>query len=122
MIKNRAWFLDEACTPSTLHINYDNDQNGPWCVVTDFKVGKTADLKKVGVLYFYVEKSKTAKIENILKWDFLPNNSSILLANSKALNVLQQEAKGEFQVIPTHIMMPDETVIKDYKLINIIHA
>ncbi|AIF80957.1 hypothetical protein I862_01970 [endosymbiont of Acanthamoeba sp. UWC8] len=83
-------------------------------------VGKEIDIEETGILIFNVEDTKWAKPEHILKWDFLPNSTRIPLANDKALKLLEEVAPGQFQAIPAELRMPDGSIIKDYKLINII--
>jgi len=86
-----------------------------------FKQGKQLDINEIGAIKFNVRDNKCANIDYIRTWDFLPNNIGAPLANEKALKLLEEIAPGEFQAIPTEIIMPDGYVIKEYKLINVIN-
>ncbi|AIF82057.1 hypothetical protein I862_07515 [endosymbiont of Acanthamoeba sp. UWC8] len=97
---------------------YDNTNNEPWWHI-HFMQGKVLDIKNN--IIFNVKNTKWAKLEHILKWDFLPNSTRIPLANDKALKLLEEGAPGQFQAIPTELRMPDGSVIKDYKLINVLN-
>lgn len=119
-IKNKAWFLDEdGRFPGTLYVMYDREKSP--VEELDFRLAKPIDQEKVKCIYFYVEPTAQATLENILKWDFLPNSSSLLLVNEQTLALLEETAPGEFQAVQAHIIMPDGSIIKDYKLINILN-
>jgi|GEM_PF-1867268 len=121
MIKeNRAWFLaEDGRAPLYFYVMFDQAKNK--LEEIDFLLGKPVNLNDRGAIYYNVEPTKYGTEEYVRKWDFLPNSASVPLANKRALEILEQEAPGEFQVIPTKIVMPDGQVINDYKLINIIN-
>lgn len=121
IMSSKAWFLgsDGTC-PSTLYVMYDRKKSP--IRELDFRLAKPIDEDKVKCVYFYVEPTPKATLENILKWDFLPNSTRLLLVNDKALALLEEIAHGEFQAIQAHIIMPDGLVIKDYKLVNLLNA
>ena len=127
-VENRAWFIKEdGRAPLYFHVMYDEDKSG--INGLDFKLGKPLDLGEKECVYFYVKHegkygdkhAKYANKEYIMKWDFLPNGPGVLIANKRALKLLEQEAPGEFQAIPVKILMPDDSYIEGYTLINILN-
>lgn len=120
--KNRAWFLkDDEKFSKRVYVMYDQENNGEYNDYFKFKSGIKLDSSPTEPLIFNVEKTPKATLEYLLEWDFLPNSTAIFLANEQALRVLEEIASGEFQAIPTKIVMYDGAVIDDYKLINIIN-
>ena len=113
---NIAWFLNEdGRAPQTLYIMYNDEKNEPFYNI-HFMMG---EIRNVSTLFFDVEDTKWAKPEHILKWDFLPNSTGIPLANERALELLEEVAPEQIQAIPTEIKLPNGTLIRNYKLINI---
>lgn len=116
--ENRAWFISEdGRAPLYFYVMFDRKKSG--FSEIDFKMGEKVDLGDKDAIYYNVEPTKYGTEEYIRKWDFLPNSADVPLANEKALKVLEEVASGDFQAIPTKIIMPDGKVIEDYKLINI---
>lgn len=118
--ENRAWFFTyDPKISGKMYVMYDQENNSINYVM-DLKMAKTIDLNNIKPLIFNVEDNKRAKLDYILKWDFLANSTGNILANEKALKVLEEIAKDDIQAIPTEIRMPNGTVINNYYLINII--
>lgn len=116
--ENRAWFFTEDPKVSgKMYVMYDKEKTGRRDY--EFQQGKKIDEKNLKPIIFNVEDNKRAKLDYILQWDFLANSTNLILANDKALKVLEEVAKDDIQAIPTEIRMPDGTVINDYNLINI---
>jgi hypothetical protein len=135
---NRAWFMQEdGRFPQTLYVMYDKNKNGLIQVTfmhAQFFNPKEIQMCTIGVnrgkafngedfkaLIYNVEPGKYSTKEYILQWDFLPNSSNIPLANERALKVLYEIAPGEFQEIPTQIILPSGEVLENYKLINVLN-
>jgi len=119
--ENRAWFLhDDNKFSMRVYVMYDQKNNGKFNDYTDFKMGWKVEKLPTEPLIFNVERTAKATLEYLLSWDFLPNSTNILLANKKALEVLEEVAHCEFQALPTKIVMYDATVINDYHLINVL--
>jgi hypothetical protein len=135
---NRAWFMQEdGRFPQTLYVMEDHDRNGPISIdfmkgtvfdpfahklsAIEISLGKAFNGEDFKALIYNVEPGKYSTKEYILQWDFLPNSSNIPLANERALKVLYEIAPGEFQEIPTQIILPSGEVLENYKLINTLH-
>jgi hypothetical protein len=116
--ENRAWFFnDDENFSERVYVMYDKKIGQVDYFV--FKQGKEVDITNFKPLIFNVEKTKQATLDYLLKWDFLPNSTGLLLANEKAIEILQAVAAEDFQALPTEIRMYDGTIIKNYSLINI---
>jgi hypothetical protein len=135
---NRAWFMQEdGRFPQTLYVMEDHDRNGPISIdfmkgtvfdpfahklsAIEISLGKAFNGEDFKALIYNVEPGKYSTKEYILQWDFLPNSSNIPLANERALKVLYEIAPGEFQEIPTQIILPSGEVLENYKLINVLN-
>lgn len=113
--KERAWFIYYNRYNRYQYIMYDHHQEAGSSIY--FKTGKVMSLNNP--IIFNVEDNKWAHKDHILPLDFLHNSENILLANARALALLEKVAAGDFQAFPTNIIMPDGSIINDYKLINI---
>ncbi|KIE05805.1 hypothetical protein NF27_CL00040 [Candidatus Jidaibacter acanthamoeba] len=118
--KNRAWFLhDDRKFYQSVHVVYDRKENTLDSLM-DLLGGKVIDTTNLKPIVFNVMKSKKATLDYLLKWDFLHNSTRVLLANEKALKVLNEVVQGEFQALLAEVRMYDGTVINDYYIINVI--
>ncbi|MBA8667903.1 hypothetical protein H1Q59_08380 [Holosporaceae bacterium 'Namur'] len=117
--ENRAWFLhDDRKFYQSVHVVYDRQINILHPLM-DLLGGKVIDTTNLKPIVFNVMESRRATLEYLLKWDFLHNSTSTFMGNKKAIRVLDEVAKGEFQALPAEIRMHNGTVINDYYVINV---
>lgn len=113
----KMWFLGEdGRSPRTLYVMHDHRTCG---LHTDFMHG--VEQNPIVPQIFNVEDNKWGKVEHVLKWDYLPNSTRIMLANKRALELLSNLCPDDFQAIPTVLKMPDCREIEEYHLINILY-